>query len=269
MTAYTQSFSPTGRQHALPFSVRVIQTIALREVARQLAQPANLMAQAIQLGFFFLVYAIGMGSMIGKTGGITFTAFIFPGVIMIHLATSASTMGLSFAWDREFGFIRELLVAPPPRWTLPVGKAWGAALLVGGQCALLLLLAPLADIPVTAASWAKSVLVCAATAVAFNLVGLIIAVLVRRAESAQGVIQIAMFPLLFLSGAIFRPDTAPGWLAMIIGLNPLTYCVDLLRQTLLPEMGTIPTMAGPLVESVALAFASGIGIVLVTAKMKR
>lgn len=237
---------------ARPRAVRVITTIAAREIFRQLAQPAALVTQAIQLGFFFLVYAIGVGSMVGQTGDVAFAAYVFPGIVMIHLATAASSMGLSFAWDKEFGFIRELLVAPAPRWTLPVGKATGAGSFVAAQSGILLLFTPLAGVPLTASRWLQSLGVCVLAAAAFSLIGLLVAVTVQRAETAQGFVQIAMFPMLFLSGAVFRADTAPGWLGVIIQLNPLTYCVDLLRHTLLTQTGSVPAAANPAVETVCL-----------------
>lgn len=264
MTALTADDLVTTRAKA----AAVVRTIAGREIHRQLAQPAALVTQAIQLCFFFLVYAIGIGSMVGETGDMSFVAYVFPGIIMIHLATAASSMGLSFAWDREFGFIRELLVAPAPRWTLPVGKAAGAGLFVSAQCGILLLFAPLADVPLTAPSWLLSLGVCALAAAAFSLLGLIVAVSVRRAETAQGIVQIAMFPMLFLSGAVFRPDTVPGWLGVIIQLNPLTYCVDLLRHTLLNPSASIPSAANPAVEAMCLIVGIVAAVLVVSRKVR-
>lgn len=263
MTAVDVTVSPPAIR-----SVSVIGTIAAREIRRQLAQPAALITQAIQLGFFFLVYAIGIGSMVGASGDVSFVAYVFPGIVMIHLATAASSMGLSYAWDREYGFIRELLVAPAPRWTLPVGKAAGAASFVAAQCGLLLLFAPLADISLTVPRWILAVAACALAAGAFSLLGLLVAVTVRRAETAQGCVQIAMFPMLFLSGAVFRADTVPGWLAGVIAVNPLTYCVDLLRHTLLGPTMTASSAGSPGAEVTGLIIGAVGAVAIITRRLR-
>lgn len=219
-------------------AVRAVSVVAGRDVYRLISRPGMLATQGLQMLFFLLVYAIGFNGMVDAVGDVSFSAYVFPGILAIQVVSTGVNTGMSFAWDRRFGFLREMEVAPVPRWSLPLGKATGTTLIGTGQSALLLAFAPLVGVQLTVGTAVLGLLVCAVTAAVFCGVGLVLALVFERIEVLQGAVQLAMFPLLFLSGSIFRPDQVPGWLSTAMYLNPMTYCVDLLRGVLLGLSGS-------------------------------
>lgn len=217
--------------------------VAHRDLLRQLRNPGILIAQAVQLVFFVLVYAVGFNSMVGSVGGTSFSAFVYPGIVSIQVVMIGMTSGLSYAMDRQFGVLREMQVAPVPRVCLPAGKIAATCLELTVQAMLMLLAAPLLGLRLTPGSYFAGVAVFAVTAALFGLIGLLLAASVKHVETLQGVVQLAMYPLLFLSGSVFRPDSVPRWLSMLMQVNPMTYAVDLARHELLrtgPSAGFLP-----------------------------
>ena len=108
----------------------------------------------------------------------------------------------------------------------------------------------------------------ALTAAAFSSIGLLLATTVRRIETLQAVVQLAMYPLLFLSGSVFPPGSAPDWLATAIVFNPMTYAVDLVREVLGVQVGP-PATAGPVMDVAVLLVALLAGAVAIRAKVGR
>ncbi|WP_084369832.1 ABC transporter permease [Microbispora sp. ATCC PTA-5024] len=244
---------------ALRSGVRGTLVVAHRDVLRQVRHPGVVVAQAAQIVFFVLVYAVGFRSMIGSVGGVSFGAYVYPGIIAIQVVMLGVGTGLTYAMDREFGVLREMQVAPVPRMCLPLGKILASCVLLTAQAMLMLLPAPLLGLPLTPARYAAGAAVYLATAAAFSLIGLLLAVSVRRIETLQATVQLAMYPLLFLSGSVFKPDAVPGWLAALMRLNPMTYAVDLARHVLLPSapgVSYLPVWRDLLVIAALVAAAS-------------
>ncbi|MEE1786421.1 ABC transporter permease [Streptomyces sp. SP17BM10] len=224
-------------QQAVRTALRAIGVIAHRDLLRQLRRPGILVSQAVQILFFVLVYAVGFDSMIPSAGGLPFSAYVFPGIIAIQVVSIGMASGQTYAWDREYGVLRELLVAPVPRVCLPLGKVVAGAGLVTAQSAAMLAFAPLTGIPLTAARFAGALACYALTAVVFSVLGLTLATVITRVQTLQASVQLAMFPMLFLSGSVFSAADAPGWLGRLMHLNPMTYAVDATRQILLGAPG--------------------------------
>lgn len=212
--------------------------IAHRDLLRQLRHPGTLLSQAVQVVFFMLVYAVGFDHMIGTVDGMAFSAYVFPGIIAIQVVTLGVSAGLAYAWDREFGVLRELLVAPVPRICLPLGKVVATSALLAVQSVVMLLFAPLLGLFLTPMNFLAAALSFTASAAVFSVLGLFLAMVIRRVETLQAVVQLAMYPLLFLSGSVFRVQDTPAWLAAAIHLNPMTYAVDLARQALFGGIGS-------------------------------
>ncbi|MGW4382958.1 ABC transporter permease [Kitasatospora sp. NPDC004531] len=246
-------------------AARAAAVVAHRDIVRQLGRPGPLLSQLLQLVFFLLVYAVGFNGMVGAVDGVPFSAYVFPGILAIQTASACISSGMSFAWDREFGFLREMLVAPVPRWSLALGKAAGSIVPCVVQGALTMLLAPIAGVRIGLRGALLGLAAVAVTATVFCGVGLLAALLLRRVETLQQVVQLLMFPLLFLSGSVFRPDQVPHWLSTAIWFNPLSYAVDLLRQALIstPGGGHLPHLlpaGADLAALAALAVVLAVGI---------
>lgn len=198
--------------HPAAHALAAVAVIARRDVERQLRRPGVLASQLVQIGFFVLVYAIGIGGMVPQVDGVPFAAYAFPGIVLLQVVTVGVSSGLTYAWDRDFGVLREMLVAPVPRICLPAGKALGAVTVITAQSAAIVALGPLLGLRLTATSYLLAVACCAATAGVFSLLGLYLAMAISRVETLQAAIQLAMYPLLFLSGSVFAIDSAPSWL---------------------------------------------------------
>jgi ABC-2 type transport system permease protein len=243
--------------------------LAQRDIVKQLTNPGVMITQIIQIAFFVAVYAVGFGSMVPDVGGASFAAYVYPGLIAIHLVSTGVNGGLTFAWDREYGFMREMLVAPVPRSALLAGRVAGATLIATAQSLLLLAAGPLLGLHLTVRTLFAGLAVCALTAAVFCCLGLLLATLIHKVEVLQSVVQLALFPMLFLSGSVFRPDGLPAWLGVAIRINPMSYAVDLLRHALLGGGSGFPPLLPAWGDLVVLLAGSGVVCALAVKRLGR
>ena len=251
------AIAPAGRN-----MLSVVGVVATRDVLRQLGRPGNLVAQGMQMLFFLLVYSIGFNQMIDSVDGLAFRAYVFPGIVAIHIVSMGINAGMTFAWDRMFGLMREMLIAPVPRWTVVAGKIVGTAVVAVCHSVVLIALAPIVGVAVTPSSCLAAVAVCAVGAAVFCSFGLLLASSTRRIETLQNVVQLALYPMLFLSGSVFRPDQLPHWLEALVRLNPMTYVVDLLRHAFLaPVEAPFPAVASVWVNLLFIGLFCAVGMI--------
>lgn len=215
------------------YLVSGVAAVFVRDLLKQIRTPGTLVTQFVQIGFFIVLYGVGFSGMVGGVSQVSFLAFVYPGLIVIQIATVSLMAGLSLAWDRAFGFSRVMLVSPAPRCAIPLGKVGSTAVIAVVQAALMILAAPVLGIHVTPTGAVAALGAAALASAVFCLLGMFIAVKLRSIEVAQGVAQLAMFPMLFLSGSVFDPRSVPEWLMAVIALNPMTYGVALTRSSLL------------------------------------
>jgi ABC-2 type transport system permease protein len=236
-------------------ATRAITVITQRDLIRQVKHPGMLATQAMQMVFIVVVFGVGFNDMIPPSGGLPFSAYVFPGIIAIQVVTVGINAGLGYAWDREFGVLREMLVAPVPKVCLPAGKVVATGVIGCVQSAVMLLLSPILGVPLTAGGFVMATLAYTLTGIVFATVGLLLATTMKHIQSLQAAVSLAMFPMLFLSGSVFRPDAIPGWLAAAITVNPMSYAVDLVRHVLLGG-GFLPPVAD-LVVLLGVGLAAG------------
>jgi ABC-2 type transport system permease protein len=173
---------------------------------------------------------------------------------------------MGIVWDREFGFLKEVLVAPVSRWAVAVGKAIGGATQALMQGAILLALAPVAGVPLTPLLLAQMLPIMALLAFAMTLVGIVIATRMKTMESFQMVMNFVVMPMFFLSGALYPLRDVPGWLAVLTHLDPVTYGVDPLRQVVaLAVTGAAFTQSGVSILGYQLGIAEELLILTVFA----
>jgi ABC-2 type transport system permease protein len=171
-----------------------------------------------------------MGSLVGPSGGFNFRQFVFPGVVAMTVVMTAMFSAISIVWDREFGFLREMLIAPVSRFALVLGKVAGGATVAAVQGAIMLALAPLVGVRLNALLIVEVIGLELLMAVAITAFGVFVASRIQRMEAFNVVMQMLMMPMLFLSGALFPLNSLPAWLTVITRINPLTYAVDPLRK---------------------------------------
>src|SRR5271165_4022833 len=235
MTTTTSAF-PTGTQTItdtrVVSEVRVVGMVWERELIRYERTRTRIVSGLIQPVLFLFVLGYGMSGLVGTTGGFSFRQFVYPGVVAMSVVMTAMFSALSIVWDREFGFLREMLVAPVSRTSILLGKTAGGATVATAQGTIMLILAPLVGIHLTPILVVQVIAIELLMAVAMTTFGVFVASRIQKMESFQVVMQMLLMPMLFLSGALFPLNGLPTWLAFITRLNPLTYAIAPFRQVI-------------------------------------
>jgi len=183
---------------------------------------------------FVFVFGIGLSARMGFLApGIDFAQFLFPGIIGMTILMSSFTAGVSVVWDREVGFLKEVLVAPISRASVAVGKTLGTATIALFQGIIILLFAPLLGISLSAWTVLALLPLMLLLAVSMSSLGIVLATRIRSMEAFHGVMSLLMFPMVFLSGAFFPLQGLPAWMDILVKLNPVTYGIAPIRQVVL------------------------------------
>ncbi len=254
-----------GPDTVLREEVRTAGMVWLRELIRFERTRTRILSGLIQPVLFLLVLGYGMSSLVGTTAGFDFKKFMFPGIMAMSVVTTAIFSGVSIVWDREFGFLREMLVAPTSRASLALGKTAGGATVAAVQGTIMLILAPLVGVRLTPLLVLQIIALELLMAIALTAFGVFVASRIQKMEGFQVVMQLLLFPMIFLSGALFPLDGLPGWLTVLTHINPLTYAVAPLRQVVFAAQDMPPAARERFPSSVVvfghtLSMATEIGI---------
>jgi ABC-2 type transport system permease protein len=210
---------------------RAVRTVWRLELIRFATDRTRIVTLLIQPLLFLFVLGSGLGSLAdASTDGVDLTTIIFPGVLCMALVFSAMFSAASLVMDREFGFLREMMVAPVRRSSIIVGKCLGGTTVAALQGAILLALAGLVDVPYDPLMLFGLFGLLLLLAFAVTAFGLIVAVRIRQLQSFTAVMQMLVMPMFFLSGALFPVSGLPTWLEVLNRLNPMTYAVDPMRR---------------------------------------
>jgi len=211
--------------------VRAVKIVWRRELIRFAGDRMRMFTSLIQPLLFLFVLGSGLQTLsAASTDGVDLKTFMFPGVLCITVVFSAMFSAASIAWDREFGFLREMMVAPVRRSSIVIGKCLGGATIAALQGAIVLALAGLVEVPydpVLLLGLFGLMLLLAFTITAF---GVMIALRVKQIQTFTIVMQMLVMPMYFLSGALYPVTGLPTWLEVLNRLNPLTYAVDPMRR---------------------------------------
>jgi ABC-2 type transport system permease protein len=223
--------------------LRGIWVIAYRDLLRFLQERSRFLSTFAMPILFLVIFGAGFKNVIGPLApGIDFVQFIYPGIIAMTILMGSLMSGLSIVWDREFGFLREVLVAPISRGSIVLGKVIGSAIISLGQAIIMLILAPFLQVNLSLILILKLIPVMIIISVAISGLGILIASRMRSQQGFQLLVQIVIMPMTFLSGVFFPVNNVAAWLSVISKLNPLTYGVDAVRQIFL-GVTTAPAQA--------------------------
>ncbi len=239
-TALPAATIAEGPDTVLRDEVRTAGMVWLRELIRFERTRTRILSGFIQPVLFLFVLGYGMNSLVGATAGFDFKKFMFPGIVAMSVSMTAIFSAVSIVWDREFGFLREMLVAPTSRASLALGKTAGGATVAAVQGTIMLVLAPLIGVHLTPLLVLKIIGLELLMAIALTSFGVFVASRIEKMESFQVVMQLLLFPMIFLSGALFPLNGLPGWLQALTRLNPLTYAVAPLRQVVFSAQNMPP-----------------------------
>jgi ABC-2 type transport system permease protein len=245
--------------------------VSYRELLRFVNERSRMVGSFAQPLIFLVIFGAGFGNLIGQVApGVNFIEFMYPGIIAMGVLTTSLFAGVSVVWDREFGFLRELLVAPLGRTGIVFGKAVGAAAVALLQVGLMLLITPIVGVEIDVGTILLLVPISFILSIALSGLGLTVASFMRSQQGFQLLIQLLIFPLIFLAGVFFPINQAPDWLQVISKFNPLTYGVDAIRQVFLgttdPRVGvTVLGHTMTLAEEVLLITAFALVLITVAA----
>lgn len=261
MTPLITPYTPMSR---FAMQVSGLYAIWLREVKRAVRDRGQLIGGVSRPLLYVLIMGIGLnpyfrGEIYGEVKFVvpfTYLQFIFPAVIALNILYTSVQSAVSVIWDREFGFLREVLVSPQPRFTVLLGKVLGGATVAMFHGSLVLALAPYADIPLQPLAVLQGLALMFLLAFALTSAGVIIAGRIRSFEGFGVFSNAVILPLYFLSSSVFPLDPSltaaqmrviyPQWLVAMVEWNPLTYAVDAFRGAFIGYHQFDPMM-GPLV----------------------
>jgi len=223
-----------------------------RELIRFARTHIRILTSLVQPILFLFVLGYGLSPLVGSTAGFDFKKFVFPGVVAMSVVSTAMFSAISIVWDREFGFLREMLVAPVSRLSLVLGKTAGGATVATLQGTIMLVLAPLIGVHLTGLLVVEVIGCELLMAIGLTAFGVFIASRIQKMEGFQVVMQLILLPMLFLSGAMFPLNGLPIWLTVFTRLNPLTYAVDPLRHVVFAAQQIPPAAAARFPVGVSL-----------------
>jgi ABC-2 type transport system permease protein len=210
--------------------MNVVFVLWLRQVKRYLRSRAQIVGSLAQPALYLLVLGFGFGAVFQRAGQGSYLQFMAPGVIAMGILFTSIFSGIGLLWDRQFGFLKETLVAPVPRLQIMAGHTLGGATIAIIQGTLVLIVCMIVGF--RPASWAAvpvALMFMALTAVVFAALGTAIGSTLKDMQGFQLIMNFLIMPIFFLSGALFPLENLPAALAVATRLDPLTYGVDGLR----------------------------------------
>jgi ABC-2 type transport system permease protein len=232
-------------EHSLRTDLRAVSIVWRRELIRFQRDRLRTVTSLIQPLLFLLVLGTGLSALASASlpPGVNFKTFIYPGVLAMSVLFTAIFSAASIVWDREFGFLREMLVAPVSRASIVIGKCLGGATIATFQGIIVLALAGLAGVPynpVLMLTLVGEMLLLAFTLTAF---GVMMAARITQFQAFMALTQMLVMPLFFLSGALYPLHGLPAWLSVLTRLDPLTYVVGPMRHAVFSHLPLDPLAA--------------------------
>jgi len=216
--------------------LRGVRVVWRRELIRFSRDRTRMVTSLIQPVLFLFILGTGLSTIARSTAGVSFKTFMFPGIIGMTVLFTAVFSAMSIVWDREFGFLREMLVAPVKRWSIVLGKCFGGMTVATIQGVIFLALAGAVGVPYQPVMLVELVAEMALMAFALTGFGVLLASRIQQMQSFQVVVQFFVMPMFFLSGAMFPLSGLPSWLTALTKIDPLTYAVDPLREAVFSHL---------------------------------
>jgi len=227
----------------LRHDIRAVRVVWQREMIRFTRDRLRIVTALIQPVLFLFVLGTGLSTITaGTTQNLNLRTFMYPGALSMAVLFTAMFSAGSIVWDREFGFLREMLVAPVSRWAIVLGKCFGGATTATAQGVIILAMAGIVGVPYSATLFLTvfgELLLLAFTLTAF---GIMTAARITQFQAFMALNQMLLMPLFFLSGALFPLGNLPAWLQVLTRINPLTYAVDPVRRAVFAHLHAPPAV---------------------------
>jgi ABC-2 type transport system permease protein len=263
--------------HVRVSTAQAVYIIWYRDVLRYWRDRTRLVTSLAQPLLYLLIFGVGLSSAIGRgaLGGsgvpasFSYIQFMYPGIIGMAVLFTAIFSAMSVVWDREFGFMREILVAPISRSAVALGKALGGATQATIQGVVMLIFAPLIGVHLTVLSVVELVPLLFVLAFSLTCFGVAVSARMRTMQGFQVMMNFLMMPMFFLSGSLFPLRGLPAWMTVLTRFDPVAYGIAPVRSAVLGGTGlpqtfvdrvsavTIAGQAVPVLADVGILLAFG------------
>lgn len=212
----------------------VIYVIVVREFKKFIRERSRLFSAIARPLLWLFIVGGGMSRIVPAGEGVSYIQFIFPGILGLTILFSSIFSSISIIWDKEFGFMKEILVAPVSRFSVVVGKATSGMIISTIQAVIVLGLFPFIGLHLSFLQFFSAVLICALLGFTIASFGILLASYYESYESFSVIMNFIVMPMFFLSGAMYPVKLLPSVLKVAAKANPLTYGIDALRNVILP-----------------------------------
>ncbi len=217
--------------------LRAIKIVWKRELIRFSRDRLRMLTSLMQPFLFLFILGTGLSSIAAAgTHGVNLRTFVYPGVLCMAVMFTAMFSAASIVWDREFGFLREMMVAPVRRSSIVLGKCLGGATVAALQGVIVLAIAGLVEVPYVPVMLLEIFALQLLLAFSITAFGVMAAARVKQMQSFMALTQMVILPMFFISGAMFPVSGLPQWLAVLNRLDPLTYAVDPMRRAVFAHL---------------------------------
>jgi ABC-2 type transport system permease protein len=228
-------------ERSLNGDLRAVKIVWQRELIRFRQDRLRIVTSLVQPFLFLFVLGTGMSRLASSgTHGVDLRTFVYPGVLCMAVLFTAMFSAASIVWDREFGFLREMMVAPVRRSSLVLGKCLGGATVASFQGVLVLALAGLVGVPYAPVLILEIFALQLLLAFSITAFGVMAAARVSQMQSFMALTQMLIMPMYFISGAMFPVSGLPAWLTVLNRIDPLTYAVDPMRRAVFAHLDISP-----------------------------
>ncbi len=245
MSAATTTAQPVVRvrvpERSFRSELRAIKVVWRRELIRFRSDRIRIVTALVQPLLFLFVLGTGLQTVASAgTHGVEFKTFIYPGILCMSVMFTAMFSAASIVWDREFGFLREMMVAPVRRSSIVIGKCLGGATVASFQGVIVLALAGAVGVPYSPTLLLGAFALQLLLAFSITAFGVMAAARIKQMQSFMALTQMLVMPMFFISGALFPVAALPVWLTALNRVDPLTYAVDPMRRAVFAHLDISP-----------------------------
>lgn len=212
-----------------------IYVIVAREFKKFIREKSRLFSAIARPLLWLFIVGAGISRLVPRDTGVPYTQFIFPGIIGMAILFSSIFSSISIIWDKEFGFMKEILVAPVSRFSIVVGKALSGTIVSTIQAVIILALFPVLGFKLSLLQIVEVIIICASLSFCISAFGIVLATFYESYESFSVIMNFIIMPMFFLSGAMYPVKLLPDVLRIVAKLNPLTYGIDLMKHAIFPN----------------------------------
>jgi len=241
---------------------RPVYVICVREFKKFFREKSRLLSTLARPVLWLFVVGTGMSALIRPQAGFSYVQFIFPGMIGMTILFSSIFSAISIVWDREFGFMKEMLVAPISRLSIVIGKAISGTAISVAQAVIILVLIPFLGITITFSQFIEVVAVAILVSFCITSIGILIASRLTSLDGFNILMNFLVMPMFFLSGAMYPVTSMPPALRQLTHINPLTYGIDAFKHVLL--RGSEPPLGPEFSITLDLFVMLAVSIVMLT-----